>query len=217
VTREHAVAALDGAEAGPVPEGNVGGGTGMICHGFKGGTGTASRLVDIEGRSYTLGVLVQANHGSRRRFAIEGVPVGRLLGPDLVPPPTPGDTGSGSIIGIVATDAPLLPNQCDALAQRAALGVARLGGAGEISSGDLFLCFSTGNRGLIGDGPTVRLEMTRLNLVNGLFYAAIEATEEAIVNAILAAETMTGLDGNTAHGLGSELLAQTLRPFGILS
>ena len=144
--------------------------------------------------------------------------IGALLGSDVVPlPGAPTAPGAGSIIGVVATDAPLLPGQCDALAQRAALGVARLGGAGEISSGDLFLCFSTGNRGLVGDEPLSTLRMVRLDLVNELLYATIEATEEAIVNALVAAETMTGAGGRTVHGLGAERLAQTLRPFGVLA
>jgi D-aminopeptidase len=217
VTREHALAALESASSGPVPEGNVGGGTGMICHGFKGGTGTASRVVDLEGEPFVVGALVQANHGARSRLAIEGVPVGRLVGPEAVPTPSRGSEAQGSIIGIVATDAPLLPGQCDALAQRAGLGVARLGGAGEISSGDLFLCFSTGNRALIGEAPLSELRMVRLDLVDALFYAAIEATEEAIVNALLAAETMTGLEGNTAYALEAERLAAALRSSGVLS
>lgn len=217
VTPDHVSAALAHAHDGPVTEGNAGGGTGMISHGFKGGTGTASRVVEVAGRPTSVGVLVQANHGARERLTIEGVRVGTLLGPDLVPlPGAQAAEGAGSIIGIVATDAPLLPGQCDALAQRAALGVARLGGAGEISSGDLFLCFATGNRGLVGDAPLSALHMVRLDLVNELLYATIEATEEAIVNALLAAETMTGAGGRTAHALGAERLAETLRPFGVL-
>ncbi len=218
VTASHVQTAFRAATGGPVPEGNVGGGTGMICHGFKGGTGTASRVVDIADGRYTVGVLVQANHGARERLAIEGVRVGELIPATEVPlPDEPSTPGAGSIIGIVATDAPLLPGQCDALAQRGALGVARTGGAGEISSGDLFLCFSTGNRGLIGEAPLTNLRMLRLNLVNELFYAVIEATEEAIVNAMVAAETMTGAGGRTAHALGPERLADTLRPYGVLA
>lgn len=218
VTPEHVHAALAAASDGPVPEGNVGGGTGMICHGFKGGTGTASRVVEIGGDTYTVGVLVQANHGGRERLAIEGVRVGELIPPAVVPvPEQPAAPGAGSIIGIVATDAPLLPGQCDALAQRAALGVARTGGAGEISSGDLFFCFSTGNRGLVGDAPLAQLRMLRLNLVDELFYAVIEATEEAIVNAMLTAETMTGAGGRTAHALDPHRLTDALRPFGVLA
>jgi D-aminopeptidase len=193
VTSEHVFAALESAAGGPVTEGNVGGGTGMICYGFKGGIGTASRAVD----AYTVGVLVQANHGRRSRLQVNGAAVGRELGADRVPlPPRPSD---GSIIVIAATDAPLLPHQCERLAQRSALGVARTGGAGENSSGDLMLAFATGNSGL-ADGDTVPLTMLSNDRIDGLFYGVIEATEEAIVNALLAAETMTGKSG-TVHRL----------------
>jgi D-aminopeptidase len=208
VRPEHVFAALEAAADGPVAEGNVGGGTGMISHGFKGGTGTASRVLKDEEGGYTIGVLVQANHGRRDRLAIDGVPVGRAIPPERVP--TPDDSPSGSIIGVVATDAPLLPGQCARLAQRAGLGVARTGGAGENSSGDIFLAFATGNRGLDRTEGTVRLEMLPNDLLNPLFYAAIEATEEAIVNALLAAETMTGRGGVTAYSLEPELLLEVL-------
>jgi D-aminopeptidase len=201
----HVDAALAGATDGPVEEGAVGGGTGMICHGFKGGIGTASRTTED---GYVVGVLVQANHGRRSRLTIDGVPVGRVLGGDRVPlPPRPGDV-SGSIIVLVATDAPLLPHQCDRLAQRAALGIARTGGAGENSSGDLILAWSNGNA--LGSGPTHAVTMLANDRIDQLFYAAIEATEEAIVNALLAAETMTGREGRTAHRLDPALLAEVL-------
>ena len=206
VTGEHLVDAVESAAAGAVPEGNVGGGTGMICHGFKGGIGTASRRAG----DWTLGVLVQANHGRRARLCVDGVTVGRLLGPARVPlPPSPFE-GAGSIIVVVATDAPLLPHQCERLAQRAALGIARTGGAGEDSSGDLLLAFATGNRALAAGG-TVALTMLANERIDPLFYAAIEATEEAIVNALLQAETMTGRGGVTVHGLDPELLLEALR------
>jgi D-aminopeptidase len=199
VRPEHARAALESASEGPVVEGNVGGGTGMICHGFKGGIGTASRVAE----RYVAGVLVQANHGVRARLVVDGVPVGRLIGPDRVPlPPRPALEGAGSIVVVVATDAPLLPHQCSALALRTMLGVARTGGAGEFSSGDFALAFST--------GPTQRVEPVPQDALNPLFYAAIEATEEAIVNALLAAETMTGRGGATVHGLEPSLLAEVL-------
>jgi D-aminopeptidase len=211
VRREHVFAALDGAQAGPVQEGNVGGGTGMICHGFKGGTGTASRVIDEEEGGYTVGVLVQANHGRRPRLTIDGVPVGERVGPDRVPlPDTPERPRGGSIIAIVATDAPLLPHQCDRLAQRAGLGIARTGGAGENSSGDIFLAFATGNRGLGADDGAYSVQMLANEQMDALFYAAIEATEEAIVNALLAAETMTGYRGATAHALEADLLLEAL-------
>jgi D-aminopeptidase len=211
VRPEHVFAALDGAQSGPVPEGNVGGGTGMICHGFKGGTGTASRVVAEAEGGYTVGVLVQANHGRRDRLRIDGVAVGEYIGAERVPlPPRSGASGAGSIIAIVATDAPLLPHQCDRLAQRAGLGIARVGGAGENSSGDIFLAFATGNRGLGGTDGASPVEMLANEQMNALFYAAIEATEEAIVNALLAAETMTGYRGATAHALTPDLLLEAL-------
>jgi D-aminopeptidase len=219
VKPEHVWRALEGASDGPVAEGNVGGGTGMICHGFKGGIGTASRtLSEIGGR--TVGVLVQANHGRRSRLAVNGVPVGRDIPADDVPlPRPPAPPGAGSIIVVVGTDAPLLPHQCERLAQRAGLGVARVGGAGEHSSGDLFLAFSTGNAGSEMDqsrqeAPTHHLEALTDDHMTQLFYAVIEATEEAIVNALLAAETMTGRDGHTAHGLDPEKLVEIMRRYG---
>jgi D-aminopeptidase len=155
VTAEHAKAAYAAAAAGPVAEGSVGGGTGMVCHDFKGGIGTASRTAG----AYTVGVLVQANHGRRERFLVNGVPVGLEVGEDVVPgTDSPMPPGSGSIIGIVATDAPLLPLQCRRLAQRASFGVARTGGVGENSSGDLFLAFATGNHGMHRIGGDARDE-----------------------------------------------------------
>jgi len=204
VKTEHVFEALEGASSGPVAEGNVGGGTGMICHGFKGGIGTASRLVG----DYTVGVLVQANHGRRSRLQVNCVAVGRELGPNRIPlpqRPTPG----GSIIVIAATDAPLLPHQCDRVAQRTALGVARTGGAGENSSGDFGLVFATGNAELRGRKRTVAVEMLANERMDGMFYAVIEATEEAIVNALLAADTMTGRVG-TVHRLDPQLLADVM-------
>jgi D-aminopeptidase len=208
VTREHVFEALASASSGAVPEGNVGGGTGMICHGFKGGIGTASRRAG----DHVVGVLVQANHGRRSRLRVDGVPVGKALGPERVPlPPRPfAADGSGSIIVVVATDAPLLPHQCDRLAQRAALGIGRTGGAGENSSGDLVLAFATGNRGL-EKGDRVPLEMLSNDRIDALFHAVIDATEEAIVNALLAAETMTGRGGVTVHALDGETLLEVLR------
>jgi D-aminopeptidase len=210
VTAAHTRAALGGARAGAVAEGNVGGGTGMICHGFKGGIGTASRVVD----GMTVGVLVQANHGRRPRFRVNGVPVGERIG-DRIPtpaaqPPARDSGPAGSIIGIVATDAPLLPHQCDRLAQRAGLGVARMGGLGENSSGDLFLAFATGNRGLGETEARVSVEMLPNDRMDGLFAAVVDATEEAILNALLAAETMTGREGVTAHALDAQVLLGAL-------
>jgi D-aminopeptidase len=211
VRPEHVVEAIEAASPGPVAEGNVGGGTGMICHGFKGGIGTASRVLEEADGGWTVGVLVQANHGARERLRIEGVPVGEELPGDVVPvPDDPGPARSGSIIILVATDAPLLPHQCDRLAQRAGLGVARTGGAGENSSGDIFLAFATGNRGLARERLTVPLRMLATERIDPLFYAVIEATEEAIVNAMVAAETMTGRGGATAYRLDHDRLVEIM-------
>jgi D-aminopeptidase len=178
----------------------------MICHAFKGGIGTASRLAG----AYTVGVLVQANHGRRTRLRIAGVDVGR----ELTAPLPAADAPTGSIIVLAATDAPLLPHQCDRLAQRAALGIARTGGAGENSSGDLILAWATGNR--IGDEPEQALTMVANDRLDDLFYAVIDATEEAIVNALLAGETMTGRDGCTVHGLDADELRELLARHGAL-
>lgn len=212
--------ALAAASDGPVAEGAVGGGTGMICHGFKGGIGTASRAV---GDGYTVGVLVQANHGRRERLTVNGVPVGRSITDALVPEPRPPELpsprgGGGSVVVVVATDAPLLPHQCTWLAQRASLGVGRTGGVGENWSGDVLLAFATGNRDLpSGDygAPApdeVALRMLPNARLDPLYDATVEATEEAIVNALLAAQTMTGRDGIVAHALEPERLREALSP-----
>lgn len=214
VRPEHAAAALAAAKGGPVQEGNVGGGTGMICHGFKGGIGTASRIVE-EADGHVVGVLVQANYGRRERLRVDGVPVGESIPASEVPLPDSPATGpGGSIIVLVATSAPLLPDQCERLAQRAGLGIGRMGGVGENSSGDLFLCFATGNRGLpAGDyaedvPAVVRLEMVPAQRLTPFFDAVVEATEEAILNALCSAETMTGYRGAVAHELPAERLGE---------
>jgi D-aminopeptidase len=221
VTAEHVREAWGAASGGPVAEGNVGGGTGMICHGFKGGIGTASRRLGVTDGGYTVGVLVQANHGRRPRLAVAGVPVGEEIGPEVVPlPAAPARVppGAGSIIVVVATDAPLLPHQCARLAQRPALGIGRSGGAGEPSSGDLVIAFATGNRAVDlavpGDEPAYRVDALRDDRLGPLFWAAIEATEEAIVNALVAAETMSGRDGVVAHALPHDRLTAALVRFG---
>jgi D-aminopeptidase len=219
VEPEHVWQALEEATDGVVVEGNVGGGTGMICHGFKGGIGTSSRILPALG-GYTVGVLVQANHGRRARLSVNGVPVGREITPEDVPLPRPtAPPGAGSIIVVIGTDAPLLPHQCERVAQRAGLGVARVGGAGEHSSGDLFLAFSTGNAPSEIEtsrqgASIVRLEALSDDHITDLFYAVIETTEEAIVNALLSAETMTGRDGHTAHALDPERLVEIMRRYG---
>src|SRR2546426_7660577 len=189
VTAGHVHAALAAASGGAIEEGSVGGGTGMICHGFKAGIGTASRTVD----GYVVGVLVQANYGRRDRFRVDGVPVGELIG-SAIPEPTPKsvrDGGlQGSIIGVVATDAPLLPHQCDRLAQRVGLGVGRMGGTAAHSSGDLFFAFATGNRDLDAAG-VIPLQMLSDSEITPFYGAGIEATEEAILKALPAPGTMT--------------------------
>jgi D-aminopeptidase len=220
VTAAHLEQALAAAAAGPVAEGNVGGGTGMVCHGFKGGTGTASRTVG----PWTVGVLVQANHGTRERLTVDGVAVGRQLGRDAIASPwdqvEARAEGAGSIIVILATDAPLLPHQLERLAQRAVIGIARAGGGGEHSSGDLMLAFSTANHGKLHsykvEEPTEAIDIAMLpdGAITDLFWGAIEATEEAILNALVAAETLVGRDGITATALPHDQLVETMTRFG---
>jgi D-aminopeptidase len=209
VTRDMVFAALADASDGAIAEGNVGGGTGSICHGFKGGTGTASRIAACAGRDWTVGALVQANYGQRSRLTIAGVEVGRL--PEIAAVPLPGakDVDSGSIIVALATDAPLLPIQCQRLARRAAMGVARVGGLASNSSGDLFIAWSTANRITAGDSIH-RVELLAPDAMTALFEAAIDATEEAIVNALLAAETMIGHKGCIAHAMPVEPVMRAL-------
>jgi D-aminopeptidase len=218
VRPEHVRDAIAAAAGGPVAEGAVGSGTGMICHGFKGGIGTASRVAPEANGGHTVGVLVQANHGARRRLAVNGAPVGAAIGHDVVPAAGAGgpiSEGSGSIIVLVATDAPLLPHQCDRLAQRAALGIARTGGLGEHSSGDLILAFATGNPVIASEdpaGPPLTQPLTMLSdeFIDPYFEATAEATEEAIVNALVAAQTTTGHRGATAHALPHDRLLAVL-------
>ena len=209
VRPEHLFAALESAHDGPVEEGSVGGGTGMVCHGFKGGIGTSSRVVED---GWMVGVLVQANHGRRRRLRVNGVAVGERIGPEVVPLPESGvGEGAGSIIVLIATDAPLVPGQCERLARRAAFGIARTGGMGERSSGDFALCFATGNRSLVTDAPELPLRMLNDGRIDALYEAVIDAVEESILNAMLASQTMTGRGGNTVHGLPHELLLEALQ------
>ncbi|QIM16264.1 P1 family peptidase [Leucobacter insecticola] len=217
VRPEHVEQAIASATSGPVAEGSVGSGTGMIAHGFKGGIGTSSRVVSETDGGYTVGVLVQANHGRRSRLTIDGVQLGDAIQlPDDHAAGTNLPEGSGSIIVIIATDAPLLPHQCARLAQRSTLGIARVGGAGENGSGDLALCFSTANLGAIPGGfsPDTPISAPVSALSNDhidpLFYAVIEATEEAIVNAMLAADTMVGINGTTRYALPQDQLVQLL-------
>ena len=223
VTKEHAMQALDGAKSGPVAEGAVGGGTGMICLGFKGGTGTASRLVS----SYTIGVLVQANFGSRAQLTIAGVPVGqalldtlswRLNGEPVYGKPKAKESGErGSIIAIVATDAPLLPHQLKRIAQRVSLGIGKMGGVGGNSSGDIFLAFSTANPGAFDrKAKTKPVEMLTNDLLDPLFTATVQATEEAILNALVAAKDMTGINDNFVPALPHERIQTILKKYNRL-
>jgi D-aminopeptidase len=213
VKAEHVYAALADLSGGAVAEGNVGGGTGMICHEFKGGIGTASRVVATKSGTWTVGALVQANHGAREDFRVDGVPVGRLLGPQQVSTPWPEPRNSSSILIVVGTDAPLLPFQCRRLAKRATVGFARAGGVGHNGSGDIFLAFATGND--LRDGEeTAILRMLPNHHLNPMFAAAAEAVEEAILNAIVAAETMTGWQGRVAHALPHEELRRVMAEYG---
>jgi D-aminopeptidase len=192
---------------GPVVEGNVGGGTGMVCHEFKGGIGTSSRLVEIDDATYSVGVLVQANYGSRHLLRLGGIAVGTLIDANVVPPPTdPAVAHSGSIIVVIATDAPLLADQCKRLARRATVGLARVGGTGSNGSGDIFVAFSTHNR--IPLDATTPQSVTTMPAarMTPLFDATAEAVEESIWNALCAAETMTGHRGRTVHAIPHDLL-----------
>ncbi len=245
VTSDHAIEALDGAASGPVAEGGVGGGTGMICNQFKGGIGTSSRRVG----EYTVGVLVQCNYGGRAGLRIAGVPVGREI-PDLMPeynrlvdggvepvadgalPPRLQDGGReaplaaagriggvealGSIIVVVATDAPLLPHQLKRLARRVPVGIGRMGGYGSNGSGDIFIAFSTGNEGAWDRRQATNVEMLPNDRLSPFFLATAEATEEAIVNAMVAGETMDGINGNRVHGLPHDRVREVLRRYGRL-
>ena len=233
----HVTSALDGASGGAVVEGNVGGGTGMSCLGFKGGIGTASRVLASSAGGYTVGVLVQCNFGARQDLRVAGVPVGEEI-TDLRPcialddptvrpqtprcgreqprPPAPPDDELGSIIVVVGTDAPLLPHQLKRIVTRVSLGIARAGGFGGNSSGDIFLAFSTANAKTAGSQGVQRVEMLPNAAINALFYGTVQATEEAILNAMLAATTMTGADGLRIHALPHDRLLAALRKYGRL-
>ena len=226
VKPEHVFAALDSARAGPVAEGDTGGGTGMVCYGFKGGTGTASRVLSKADGGYIVGVLVQCNCGRRPQLTIAGVPVGKEI-PENVPYAGPTDpTGPaqpfpgsetqgdvGSIIIVIATDAPLLPHQLKRMARRAALGLARTGSTSGNSSGDIFLAFSIANpHADKAPGPNT-VQTVSNGLISPLFSATVEATEEAIVNAMVGAKSMTGIDGHTVIALPHEQLQQVLKRY----
>ncbi|TAM81385.1 MAG: S58 family peptidase [Acidobacteria bacterium] len=208
--------ALDTAESGPVAEGNVGGGTAMQCFGFKGGTGTSSRVLTADEGGYTVGVLVQCNTGSRKDLRIAGVPVGREVKlPGLqAEAKDPEQRDMGSIIIVIATDAPLIPTQMDRLARRATLALGRLGSYSGDGSGDLFVSFTTANSGaVIPAGGIAHVQMLPNGRINPLFLATVDATEEAIVNALVAAKTMTGVDGHTSLALPHDQVREILKKF----
>jgi L-aminopeptidase/D-esterase-like protein len=233
VKDEHVLSALDGATPGSVAEGNVGGGTGMVCHQFKGGIGTASRVLSAAEGGFTVGVLVQCNYGTRSWLSVAGVPVGQEI-PDLLPcrtvaapdaggGPPPCNTTRleqdaagdvGSIIVVAATDAPLLPHQLKRVATRIALGIGRMGGFGSNSSGDIFLAFSTANAKAATEPERARVETLANGRMNGIFQATVQATEEAILNALLAAETMEGGNGVRVSALPHDRLLAAMKKFG---
>ena len=215
VTKQHTFAALDSARAGPVTEGNVGGGTGMICNQFKGGIGTASRRLPADRGGYTVGVLVQCNYGGRGRFSVAGVPVGQEI-TDLLPTRVTIPDEGGSIIIVIATDAPLAPHQLKRIATRASLGVGRLGGTGANPSGDIFVAFSTANPGAAKPDANVSVTMLPNERISPLFEATIQATEEAIVNAMVAAQTMTGANDLRVYALPHDRLRAALRKYNRL-
>jgi len=232
VKPEHVFAALDGAGPGLPREGAVGGGTGMVCHGFKGGIGTASRVTAEQG-GYTVGVLVQCNYGSRRELRIAGVPVGQEI-QDLLPcratsdslPPNArrcgasggedaDDSGQGSIIVVVATDAPLLPHQLKRLVKRVSLGIGRQGGFGENGSGDIFVAFSTASpQAWSGTPPVKTVQMLSNDRISPLFHATVQATEAAITNALLAAETTTGANDLRVYQMPVDRMLTAMRKYG---
>jgi len=211
VKPEHVFQALDSAHSGLVDEGNVGGGTGMICNEFKGGIGTASRLLDPKEGGYTVGVLVQCNYGQRDQLRIAGVPVGKEI------PEHPAyHQDVGSIIIVIATDAPLIPTQLKRVARRASLGLGRDGGFSSDGSGDIFIAFSTANPGVASPQGIHDLKMLPNDSLDPVFLATVQGTEEAVVNAMIAAETMTGIDGHTAIALPHDKLREVLKKYNRL-
>jgi L-aminopeptidase/D-esterase-like protein len=212
VTEGNVIEALSGARGGPVAEGNVGGGTGMICNGFKGGIGTASRVLPLSAGGYTVGALVQCNYGRKDELRIAGVPVGREIAGFAER-----DDDAGSIIVVVATDAPLLPHQLKRLARRVSLGLARNGATSGNGSGDIFIAFSTANREVSATKGTASLTMLPNDRMNPLFAATVQCVEEAVVNAMIAAETMTGANGRTIRALPHAELQRILRKYGRLT
>ena len=221
VKEKHVLEAIKNASGGQIKEGNIGGGTGMMCLGFKGGTGTSSRVIRIQDSTYTIGALVQSNFGAKRNLNIAGVPVGIELKDTLnyeynAPPQSRREEGDGSIIVIVATDAPLLPHQLKRVAQRIPLGIGIVGGRGSNGSGDIFLAFSTANENAFDRVKTKKILTLSNDRLMPVFEATVQAVEEAIINAMVAAETMEGINGNKAYALSHELLRETLKKYNRL-
>ncbi|MEL4455213.1 P1 family peptidase [Lutimonas vermicola] len=221
VKEEHVLEAIKNASGGKISEGNIGGGTGMMCLGFKGGTGTASRVISIKDSVYTVGAIVQSNFGAKRNLSIAGVPVGIELKDTLnyeykAAPQSRRQEGDGSIIVIVATDAPLLPHQLKRVAQRIPLGIAIVGGRGSNGSGDIFLAFSTANENAFNREKTTRVQSLSNDRLMPVFEATVQAVEEAIINAMVAAETMEGINGNKAYALPHDLLKEVLKKYNRL-
>ena len=213
VKPEDAFAAMDDAHSGQIAEGNVGGGTGMICFEFKGGTGTSSRQLSEKLGGYTVGVLVQCNFGTRHLLRIAGTPVGYEISGKRIR-----DDDTGSIIAVVATDAPLLPNQMKRIARRVTLGLGRLGSISGDGSGDIFIAFSTANSGAgLEQKKPVNLQMLPNDQMDALFEATVQATEEAVVNALVAAITMTGPEGHTVEALPHDRLREVLKKYSRLA
>ena len=217
VNENHAFEALDDAKTGFLKEGNIGGGTGMMCLGFKGGTGTSSRIVKIKDSTYTVGVLVQSNFGGKNNFTISGVTIGEELKDtmnyEFNAAPSSRKDGDGSIIVVVATDAPLLPHQLKRIAARVPIGVGIVGGRGENGSGDIFIAFSTANPKAFQRDKFTKIDELPNDLINPLFDATVQAVEEAIINAMVAAETMEGINGNKAYSLPHKLVIDLLKKY----
>tara|TARA_B100002052_G_scaffold142748_1_gene130724 strand:+ start:1347 stop:2531 length:1185 start_codon:yes stop_codon:yes gene_type:complete len=218
VKKEHAIKALESAQGGIVLEGGVGGGTGMICHGFKGGIGTSSRKINLDGQDYTLGVLVQANYGKREDLSISGVPVGKEI-QDLRPKIIYGEKrdGLGSIIVVVATDAPFLPNQLKRIVRRVPIGISRVGGYGSNGSGDIFISFSTANKKAFNRENEKSIIFLPNDKMNPFFIATVQATEEAILNALISSETMIGINDNVVYKLPHDRLKKVLKKYNRLN
>jgi L-aminopeptidase/D-esterase-like protein len=218
VKEKHVLEAIENSSSGQIAEGNIGGGTGMMCLGFKGGTGTSSRVLKIKDSSYTVGALVQSNFGAKRNLSIAGVPVGVELKDTLNsvfngPPKSRRQEGDGSIIVIVATDVPLLPHQLKRIAQRIPLGIGIVGGRGSNGSGDIFLAFSTANEGAFNRDDIASITSMPNDLLMPVFEATVQVVEEAIINAMIAAETMEGINGNTSYAIPHDVLVETLQKY----